>query len=78
MSLKRTHAGGEMGDHKKHHKKEHGSSAKGAEVGDHAVGPESPFVPMFRKFRADLDAHTDRRERIVKASRDVTAASKKM
>ena len=38
----------------------------------------SPFLPMFEIFRAELDEHHDRRERIVKASRDITAASKKM
>ena len=39
---------------------------------------QSPFLPMFETFRAELDEHHDRRERIIKASRDVTAASKKM
>ena len=38
----------------------------------------SPFIPMFEKFRAELDEHHDRRERTIKASRDITAASKKM
>lgn len=38
----------------------------------------SPFMPMFEKFRDELDEHHDRRERIIKASRDITAASKKM
>lgn len=38
----------------------------------------SPFLPMFEGFRTELDEHHDRRERIIKASRDVTAASKKM
>lgn len=38
----------------------------------------SPYMPMFEEFRAELDAHHDRRERIVKASRDITALSKKM
>ena len=40
--------------------------------------PQSQFMPMFETFRAELDEHHDRRERIIKASRDVTAASKKM
>ena len=39
---------------------------------------QSPFLPMFETFRAELDEHHDRRERIIKASRDITAASKKM
>ncbi|TKA79129.1 hypothetical protein B0A55_02419 [Friedmanniomyces simplex] len=36
------------------------------------------FTPMFEHFRAELDEHHDRRERITKASRDITAASKKI
>lgn len=38
----------------------------------------SQFMPMFESFRAELDEHHDRRERVIKASRDITAASKKM
>lgn len=38
----------------------------------------SPFMPMFEVFRAELDEHHDRRERIIKASRDITALSKKI
>lgn len=46
-------------------------------------GPKAPIVrneytPMFEGFRDELDEHHDRRERIVKASRDITALSKKM
>ncbi len=37
-----------------------------------------PFMPMFEAFRNELDEHQDRRERIIKASRDITALSKKM
>lgn len=36
------------------------------------------YTPMFESFRDELDDHHDRRERIVKASRDITALSKKM
>jgi hypothetical protein len=32
----------------------------------------------FEKIRDELDEHHDRRERIVKTSRDITALSKKM
>lgn len=39
---------------------------------------QSPLMPMFEAFRKELDEHHDRRERTIKASRDVTAASKKM
>lgn len=41
-------------------------------------GSTSPFMPMFEGFRAELDEHHDRRERIIKAGRDITAGSKKM
>lgn len=40
--------------------------------------PEGPFQAMFETFRAELDDHHERRERVIKASRDVTAASKKV
>lgn len=39
---------------------------------------DSPYIPMFETFRLELDEHHDRRERIIKASRDITASSKKM
>jgi len=38
----------------------------------------SPFMPIFEIFRDELDEHQARRERIIKASRDITALSKKM
>jgi len=38
----------------------------------------SPFMSMFETFRKELDEHHDRRERTIKRSRDITAASKKM
>ncbi|KAI8719632.1 hypothetical protein NCS52_00744400 [Fusarium sp. LHS14.1] len=40
--------------------------------------PGGKFHVMFEGFRDELDEHHDRRERIVKASRDVTAQSKKI
>ncbi|KAK6538543.1 hypothetical protein TWF694_010122 [Orbilia ellipsospora] len=43
-----------------------------------APPPTGPFIPMFTAFRNELDEHHDRRERIIKASRDITAASKKI
>ncbi|KIW72484.1 hypothetical protein, variant [Phialophora macrospora] len=39
---------------------------------------KSPFIPIFETFRAELDEHHDRREKITKVSRDVTAQSKKI
>ncbi|KAK5171720.1 uncharacterized protein LTR77_003356 [Saxophila tyrrhenica] len=38
----------------------------------------SLYLPSFEYFRSELDEHHDRRERIIKASRDITAASKKI
>lgn len=43
-----------------------------------AASNTSPVMPMFETFRDELDEHHDRRERIIKASRDITALSKKM
>lgn len=40
--------------------------------------PRGRFHEMFEGFRDELDQHHDRRERIIKASRDITALSKKM
>jgi hypothetical protein len=36
------------------------------------------LTPMFENLRDELDAHHDRRDRIGKASRDITALSKKI
>lgn len=38
----------------------------------------SQIVSIFETFRDELDEHYDRRERIIKTSRDITALSKKM
>jgi hypothetical protein len=40
--------------------------------------PSSPYMAMFEGFRVELDEYHDRREKIIKASRDITASSKKM
>ena len=45
---------------------------------DAVISESSPFLTMFESFRAEFDEHQDRRERIIKASRDITALSKKM
>lgn len=50
----------------------------GAEKSKDSDAQTSPFMPMFEVFRNELDEHHDRRERIIKVSRDITAASKKM
>lgn len=47
-------------------------------MADSGTTPTGPFIAMFEGFRAELDAHHDRRERIIKASRDITASSKKI
>lgn len=45
---------------------------------DEGLDQKLRFQTMFEGFRAELDEHHDRRERVVKASRDITAASKKL
>ncbi|KAI9773943.1 MAG: hypothetical protein M1840_006169 [Geoglossum simile] len=39
---------------------------------------DMPFLPMFRVFRDELNDHYERRERVYKTSRDITALSKKI
>lgn len=50
-------------------------AAKGA---SNAAYINNPILAMFNYFRDELDEHHDRRERVIKASRDITALSKKM
>lgn len=38
----------------------------------------NPTLSIFENFRDELDEHHDRRERVIKTSRDITALSKKM
>lgn len=40
--------------------------------------PSNKVLSIFGTFRDELDEHHDRRERIIKTSRDITALSKKM
>lgn len=42
------------------------------------MAESNPIIPIFETFRNELDEHHDRRERIIKTSRDITALSKKM
>lgn len=46
---------------------------------DANMTPPEPgiFQSIFETFRNELDEHHDRRERIIKVSRDITALSKK-
>lgn len=44
----------------------------------HLEGDMPSYTSIFESFREDLDEHHDRRQRIIKASKDITAASKKM
>lgn len=45
---------------------------------DAMASDSSPVISIFENFRDELDEHHDRREKIIKASRDITALSKKM
>ncbi|KAF4216657.1 hypothetical protein CNMCM8980_006484 [Aspergillus fumigatiaffinis] len=40
--------------------------------------PSTHILSMFETFRDELDQHHDRRERVIKTSRDITALSKKI
>jgi hypothetical protein len=70
--LKRDHQGNEK-------KKPHDGGYK-KEAGQLNTVPvvRNEYTPMFERFRDELDQHHERREKIVKASRDITALSKKM
>lgn len=57
-------------------KEEHNTSAMGSENTGNEEGPV--IQSIFENFRSELDEHHDRRERIIKASRDITALSKKI
>ena len=43
-----------------------------------SVNMDSPLINSFIGFRADLDAHQDKYERLVKISRDITIISKRI
>ncbi|KAI1812947.1 Translin [Poronia punctata] len=55
---------------------------QGKEKGNHHSvdhqHPHNAYTPMFESFRDELDIHHDRRMKIGKVSRDVTALSKKV
>ncbi|PQE15853.1 translin-associated x protein [Rutstroemia sp. NJR-2017a BBW] len=59
-------------------KRQHDGTSKPGGSASAQTASTSPFMPMFETFRAELDEHHDRRERIIKASRDITALSKKI
>ncbi|KAA8895450.1 Translin [Sphaerosporella brunnea] len=70
--------------HKRPRQQQHHGSAR-PKPGPHdaardaeLLASNNPFMPMFLRFRGELDEHHDRRERVIKASRDITALSKKM
>ncbi|GAD96324.1 translin-associated factor TraX, putative [Paecilomyces variotii No. 5] len=43
-----------------------------------ATESSTPLQSIFENFRNELDEHHDRRERVIKTSRDITALSKKI
>ena len=54
-------------------------NAQPAEMADRTEKTSSSqIISIFEAFRDELDEHYDRRERIIKISRDITALSKKM
>ena len=62
-----------QGNAKRHNGPRPGGGAKPA-----APVVRNAYTPMFEQLRDELEAHHDRRDRLGKASRDVTALSKKM
>ncbi|KAI1737739.1 Translin [Xylaria scruposa] len=67
--------GGAMGVGVKRDYQGREKSKKDAPQADH---PRNAYTSMFESFRDELDEHHDRRQRIGKVSRDVTALSKKI
>lgn len=67
-----------MGVKRNHAADMSGRPPKTQKQGPSAEQSNSPFIPLFETFRAELDEHHARREDIIKASRDITAASKKI
>lgn len=59
-------------------KRDYSGKAKETSSAPKVAVARNEFTPIFEWFRDELDEHHDRRERIVKASRDITALSKKM
>jgi hypothetical protein len=59
-------------------KRDHDGNARQDKQKKGLNAPRGRFHDMFEGFRDELDEHHDRRERIIKASRDITALSKKM
>lgn len=69
--------------HHNHHHHPHGKQSyhknpSAQEADNVSTTSDNPFMPMFHSFRDELDEHHDRRERVIKTSRDITALSKKM
>lgn len=55
----------------------HGGAPKKEEAIDYS-NSTNPFIHDFLEYRDRLDDYHDRRERIIKTSRDITANSKKL
>ena len=49
-----------------------------SDSGGNAAFQAHNLLSTFESFRIEFDEHHDRRERVIKASRDITALSKKM
>jgi hypothetical protein len=58
-------------------KRDHTGSRKAADSSKE-VTVRNAYTSMFEGFREELDEHHDRRQKIIKVSKDVTALSKKM
>ena len=56
----------------------HGKPKKAPDQSGMVDIPRNAYTSMFEGFKDDMDEHHNRRERIIKASRDLTATSKNM
>ncbi|KAI0445860.1 Translin [Xylaria telfairii] len=59
-------------------KRDYQGKEKGKKDAAPPAHPPNAYTSMFESFRDELDEHHDRRQRIGKVSRDVTALSKKI
>jgi hypothetical protein len=70
---------GQKRDYNGVERKQHdGGHKKGAGQQKTVPVVRNEYTRLFERFRDELDQHHERREKIVKASRDITALSKKM
>lgn len=68
----------QKGDQERRGKKRTCSQANDGSLPQRNIEENSPVVMSFREYQNELDSRYDKRERLVKCSRDVTIASKRI